>query len=70
MFRRLIDHLRLGDYERAKQTATQEILGRYARGNVLVQQGSVMDDAEFDALCQEGDAAMEAIRRSLPSSMR
>jgi hypothetical protein len=69
-FRDLLAYLRLDDYEAAKEAGTLSVLARYTRGNVLTQNGCVMDMDELDQLSKDGRAAMAEIRKHLSVGMQ
>ncbi|MEQ1888029.1 MAG: hypothetical protein ABL951_02480 [Alphaproteobacteria bacterium] len=58
----ILDWLLLGGYEAAKEDATRQIIARYARGNIAIQNGYYIDEVELKALRVAGDKAMENIR--------
>lgn len=60
---KFLDWWTLNDYEAAKEKATEDIVSRYARGSVLVQNGSVIDEAEHAALVKRGDLAFEKLKK-------
>ena len=49
------------DYEAEKIRIDRLIVGRLARGNVLVQDGYILSKAEFELLSKEGDRACAAL---------
>lgn len=53
----------LEDYETAKEQATEDIVARYARGSVLIQNGSVIDEAGHAALVKRGDLAFNKLKK-------
>lgn len=59
--------LTLADYEAAKEKATDDIIARYARGNVNFQNGSSMDEEALGKLSAEGDRAMDRLRQRIPA---
>lgn len=63
LVRSLRDWLNLADYDAAKKKATKDIIKRYARGNVVFQNGGVMDEAEMAKLSAAGDAAIERLQK-------
>lgn len=65
MVREALGWFQLADYDRAKHQAELDILSRYTRGNVLTQNGSVLDDPELRELSRAGDEAIESIEKSL-----
>lgn len=63
LFRDLYRWLSLADYTDAKQRATEEIVARFSRGNVCVQNGSYLDSDKLSRLSERGDKAMARLRR-------
>lgn len=55
--------LSAADYFAARERATDEMVARVARNNVLFQQGLTMDEAEQARLSKEGDKAVERLAR-------
>lgn len=55
--------LSAADYFAATERATDELVARVARNNVLFQQGLTMDEAEQAHLSTEGDKAVERLAR-------
>ncbi len=53
----------LEDYEVAKEQASIDVVARFSRGNVSVQNGQAMDDCELKALSERGDAALASLDR-------
>jgi hypothetical protein len=62
-FRDLHRWLSLADYTDAKEHATEQIIARYSRGNVCVQNGSYIDSDKLSRLSERGDEAMSRLRR-------
>jgi hypothetical protein len=58
--------LNLADYDRAKEQGTDDIIGRYARGNVNFQNNSCLDDSDLQELSAAGDKAMAKLKKRLP----
>lgn len=63
MLRRIRNWLSLADYEEAKDAATDQVITRFARGNVSIQNGSYLDDKKLEALSRRGDAALTKLSR-------
>lgn len=63
MLRRFYDWVTLADYEQAKERATDEIIARYARGNVALQNGWYMDEAKLEKLSRDADRALARARQ-------
>lgn len=61
---RIRDWLTLADYELAKDRATRQVVGRYARGNISAQNGSYIDDRELAGLSALGDNASSKLKKS------
>ena len=55
--------LSAADYYAARERATDELVARVARNNVLFQQGLTMDEAEQARLSGEADKAVERLAR-------
>ncbi|MEO5338558.1 MAG: hypothetical protein H7841_16965 [Magnetospirillum sp. WYHS-4] len=66
MIRSLYDWLTLRDYDASLNTAFGQIASRYARGNVLIQSGSALDEDELVRLSVAADEAMVRLRKSAP----
>lgn len=67
MFNKLTDWATLGDYDRAKDAATDKIIRRQARGNVSVQNGWYMTDEQLQKRSRKADTALASLRRSMPN---
>ncbi len=65
-FRRLRAWLRLDDYFVAQQKATEEIVARFSRGNVAIQNGSFLDRDKLADLSEKGDEAMARLHKRIP----
>jgi len=63
LFRDLYRWLSLADYTDAKERATEEIVARFSRGNVCIQNGSYLDSDKLSRLSERGDKAMSRLRR-------
>lgn len=50
--------LLLRDYERTRRRALADVIKRYSRGNVSVQNGSVLDDVALAELRSLGDRSI------------
>ncbi len=57
----ILDRILLGGYEAAKKAASRQIVVRYARGNVNVQNGHLIDEAGLEKLRVAGDKAMKRL---------
>jgi hypothetical protein len=68
MFDRLRDWLALADYEDAKKAATDDLIARFSRRNVSIQNGWHMDDDDIHTLSLEGDRALESITKIIAAS--
>lgn len=53
----------LGGFEAAQKQASKDVVARYSRGNVCVQNGNLFDDEEREALLQAGDRAWKNAKR-------
>jgi hypothetical protein len=67
---RIIGWLSLSDYTAAKEKATEEVIARYSRGNVAMQNGSFLDKDKLAGLSEKGDKAVERLRKLIPSDSR
>lgn len=59
---KLIDWIKLKDYEAAKENATKQIEERLSRGNTSAQNGSSMEEDELLALSIRADASMRKLQ--------
>ena len=59
----LVDWFTLADYEKAKRRATDNVAARYARGNINLQKGAVLDEKAARELSKAGDAALARLNR-------
>lgn len=62
----LIDWLTLADYDRAKEQATVDVVARYSRGNVNVQNGEMLDEKDIERLAMNADRALARLAYRLP----
>jgi len=62
----ILDRILLGGYEAAKEDATHQINARYARRNISVQNGYLIDEKGLQDLRRAGDKAMQNIRKWRP----
>lgn len=60
---RLIEWFSLKDYDRAKADSTRKIMGRFSRGNVMVQAGRYIGEIEAQEISRRGDRAIEQMDR-------
>ena len=58
----------LEGYMAEKDRATDEIVARLARNNVLFQEGLIMDESEQLRMSREADDAMRRLMRHSPRS--
>jgi hypothetical protein len=63
LLQRILAWSSLEDYEAAKEQASIDVVARFSRGNVSVQNGQVMDDRELKVLSKRGDAAVASLDR-------
>ena len=63
MFKRLRDWLTVQDYWDAKDAMYRDVMARYSRGNIAMQQGRFMLQADLERLQREGDAAAARLRK-------
>lgn len=61
---KIIEWLSVRDYDRAKDEGIRRIVGRYARGNVVVQAGRYMNEADASIVVRRGDKAMAQLERA------
>lgn len=61
MFRAIRRWLALADYEAAKRNAANELIARFSRRNVCVQNGWHIDSSELEEISKSGDRAMANI---------
>lgn len=59
------DWLTVQDYSKAKAESAKKIMGRYSRGNVLVQDGQFVEDHEMARIIARGDKATARLKRSV-----
>jgi hypothetical protein len=62
---RFWDWLTLADYDEAKRQRTNTEIARYGRGNVLFQNGAVLDDVDSAKLAKAGDRAAKRLKKRL-----
>ncbi len=55
----------LADYEEASEQATQQIVKRYTRGNVSVQNGRYLNEKGLSDLSAQGDKAAARLSRKI-----
>ena len=46
------------DYEEQKADIDRDVVARFSRGNVLIQQGHYLNAGELDTLSRKGDEAL------------
>lgn len=68
MFAKLRDWLALADYDAAKKNATDELIARFSRRNVSIQNGWHLDDEALHKLSVEGDRAIARISELVAAS--
>ncbi len=68
MWKAMRDRMSLADYFAAKDRATDEIVARVARRNVLFQSGQVMDESELRRMSEKADDAMKRLERRFPDT--
>lgn len=68
MWKAMRDRMSLADYFAAKDRATDEIIARVARRNVLFQGGQVMDESELRRMSEKADDAMKRLERRFPDT--
>jgi hypothetical protein len=64
----LYDWLVVRDYEMAKEEAARRVVSRFARGNVLLQSGHYLTEAEVMDVSRRGDRAMDRLNRAAGDS--
>jgi hypothetical protein len=57
MLNKLRAWLSLADYDSASERATEQIIKRYTRGNVSLQNGWYLNEKKLDTLSKRGDQA-------------
>lgn len=70
MFSKLQAWLALADYEAAKDNATNEIIARFSRRNVSVQNGWHMDSQEIEEISKNGDRAIANVSKIIAKNQR
>lgn len=65
MLRKFFDWLNLADLDEARKKASVQIASRYARGNILIQNGHSMNAADLARLSAKADVAMGRLRHAL-----
>jgi hypothetical protein len=58
VLRTFLDWVTLADYEEAKERNCVDIVARFSRGNVNVQEGQIIDEADLRRLSARGDEAI------------
>ena len=58
-------HDRVREYDAEKAQNSNDVIARFARGNVLFQNGAVLDDEGLSDLVAKGDKAAERLRRHI-----
>ena len=66
----MVEWFTLADYLDAKETATYDIIARYARGNIAIQNGAFLDKDKLDRLSKKGDEAMANLSKMIPADAR
>lgn len=66
--RAVYDWVTLRDYDLAKERATDEVVGRFSRGNTLAQDGASLEQQELENLSLKADEAMRKLEALLPSA--
>ncbi len=65
MFLRLPAWLGLADYEARKRAAANRVVRRFSRGNVALQQGKYVTEAELKARSEAAVTSMANIERMI-----
>jgi hypothetical protein len=65
MFRNLAAWLRLEDYDARKAASADRVVRRFARGNVALQNGKFITEAELSRRSQAAVVSMEKIELEL-----
>ncbi|HTT82743.1 MAG TPA: hypothetical protein VMF67_04635 [Rhizomicrobium sp.] len=65
MLTKLRAWLSLADYDFASEHATEQIIKRYTRGNVSLQNGWYMNDEKLKSLSARGDKAADRLRTQI-----
>lgn len=61
MILQALQNLYFRDYEAEKREIDRDVVARFSRGNVLIQQGHYLDAVELRNLGESGDAALARI---------
>jgi len=64
-FHQLFSWLNLSLYERAQASGTYAVIVRYARGNVLFQNGLISDDNDLQRESKAADRSMDYLNRTV-----
>lgn len=56
--REFLDWITLADYEQAKERNCVDIVARFSRGNVNVQDGQIIDEDDLRRMSARGDQAL------------
>ncbi len=71
---RLVSALRgfltMSDYDDARDVATMDIVSRFSRGNVSVQNGQIFDERDMEVMSARGDHALAKLNRLARRSKR
>jgi len=59
--KKIKDWLLVRDYDRAKKAATNKIVARQSRGNVLAQDGRGMSSKDLNNLALRSDKAIQSV---------
>ena len=55
--------LTLSDYDAEREAATTDIVARFSRGNVSVQNGQILDDDDLRKLSIRGERSLAGLNR-------
>ena len=63
IIRSLVNWLTVEDYENDKRDAEREVVARYSRGNVAIQNGHFLDENDLEQLRRSSDRAYTKIMK-------
>ena len=63
LFKMLRSHTLTASYEREKEQNSLDVIARLSRGNVLAQNGDIMDAAELQRKSFEADHSMATLAK-------
>jgi hypothetical protein len=63
--KRVHEWFTLADYEAEKTEATEQVVRRFTRGNVSVQNGWFLNERDLDELSNRGDKALARLNKKV-----